>query len=140
MKKYCNQNKKTRQWSWDLQKIESNELLKAALDKAYMSRGGFTGRDVYSDHLTAIIDEVSSDAEIKRMTIEIRDIEKSVRNISAHNLISVTENWVKKYSGYLPMEIYNMLKNYVKKLQWNIKKEDWDSYDTMNEMIIGKIK
>ena len=82
-----------------------------------MGRGGFTGRDVYSDHLTAIIDEISSDAEIKRMTIEIRDVEKSVRNISAHNLISVTENWVKKYSGYLPMEIYNMLKNYVKKLQ-----------------------
>lgn len=105
-----------------------------------MGRGGFTGRDVYSDHLTAIIDEISSDAEIKRMTIEIRDVEKSVRNISAHNLISVTENWVKKYSGYLPMEIYNMLKNYVKKLQWNIKKEDWNSYDTMNEMIIRKIK
>ena len=139
-KKYCNQNKKTRQWTWDLQKIESNEQLKVALDKAYMGRGGFTGRDVYSDHLTAIIDEISSDEEIKRMTIEIRDVEKSVRNISAHNLISVTENWVKKYSGYLPMEIYNMLKNYVKKLQWNIKKEDWNSYDTMNEMIIRKIK
>ena len=31
------------------------------------------------------------------------------------------------------------LKNYVKKLRWNIKKEDWNSYDEMNEIIIGKI-
>lgn len=139
-KKYCEQNVKTKQWKWDLQKIENNKQLKQALDQAYINRGGFAGRDVYSDHLTAIIDEISTDAEIKRMTKEIRDIEKEVRNISAHNLISITEDWVKKYSGYYPMDIYNLLKKYVKKIGWNIKKEAWNSYDTMNEMIIGKIK
>ena len=104
-----------------------------------MDRGGFTGKDVYSDHLTAIIDELSKDAEIKRMTKQIRDIEITTRNISAHNLVSITASWVKKYSGYTPEEIYGFLKNYVKKLRWNIKKEDWNSYDTMNEIIIGKI-
>lgn len=139
-KKYCWQNSKTKQWKWDLQKIAENKELQTALDRAYMERGGFAGKDVYSDHLTAIIDEISSDAEIKRMTKQIRDVEITTRNISAHNLVSITEAWVKKYSGYLPMEIYNMLKNYVKKLQWNIKKEDWNSYDMMNEMIIGKIR
>ena len=102
-----------------------------------MDRGGFTGKDVYSDHLTAIIDELSKDAEIKRMTKQIRDIEITTRNISAHNLVSITASWVKKYSGYTPEEIYG--KNYVKKLRWNIKKEDWNSYDAMNEIIIGKI-
>ena len=96
-------------------------------------------KDVYSDHLTAIIDELSKDAEIKRMTKQIRDIEITTRNISAHNLVSITASWVKKYSGYTPEEIYGFLKNYVKKLRWNIKKEDWNSYDAMNEIIIGKI-
>lgn len=79
------------------------------------------------------------DAEIKRMTKQIRDIEITTRNISAHNLVSITASWVKKYSGYTPEEIYGFLKNYVKKLRWNIKKEDWNSYDAMNEIIIGKI-
>lgn len=139
-KQYCEQNAKTKQWNWDLQKIQENKKLKETLDRAYIDRGGFSGRNVYSDHLTAIIDEISDDAEIKRMTIEIRDIEKEARNISAHNLISITKDWVKKYSGYDPMEIYNLLKKYVKKIRWNIKKEDWNSYDTMNKMIIGRIK
>lgn len=52
-------------------------------------------KDVYSDHLTAIIDELSKDAEIKRMTKQIRDIEITTRNISAHNLVSITASWVK---------------------------------------------
>ena len=138
-KKYCWQNTKTKQWKWDHSKIESNKALKNALDQAYLDRGGFTGKDVYSDHLTAIIDELSKDAEIKRMTKQIRDIEITTRNISAHNLVSITASWVKKYSGYTPEEIYGFLKNYVKKLRWNIKKEDWNSYDAMNEIIIGKI-
>lgn len=137
-KKYCVQDEKTKQWTWDMDKISSNNQLKEALDNVYTS--GFAGRNVYSDHLSGIIDEMSSDAEIKEMTSEIRKVEKSVRNISAHNLVSITEKWVKKYSGYEPMEIYFMLKKYVKKLGWAIKKEDWKSYDTMNTMIIGKIK
>lgn len=37
----------------DHSKIESNKALKNALDQAYLDRGGFTGKDVYSDHLTA---------------------------------------------------------------------------------------
>ena len=137
-KKYCWQNTKTKQWKWDHTKIESNKELKYALDQAYLDRGGFTGKDVYSDHLTAIIDELSKDAEIKRMTKQIRDIEITTRNISAHNLVSITANWVKKYSGYTPEEIYRFLKNYVKKLRWNIKKEDWNSYDAMNKIINWK--
>lgn len=39
--------------------------MKNALDQAYLDRGGFTGKDVYSDHLTAIIDELSKDARNK---------------------------------------------------------------------------
>ena len=46
---------------------------------------------------------------------QIRDIEITTRNISAHNLVSITASWVKKYSGYTPEEIYGFLKNYVKK-------------------------
>ena len=58
--------------------------MKNALDQAYLDRGGFTGKDVYSDHLTAIIDELSKDAEIKRMTKQIRDIENNNTKISQH--------------------------------------------------------
>lgn len=141
-KKYCTQNDK-RQWRWDLDKIHANKKLTRVLDNAYAGNKGngkFNGWYVYSDHLTAIIDGLSSDAEIKRLTLQIRDIEKSVRNISAHNLVSITEVWVKKYSGYTPMEIYGLLKKYVKRLHWKVKKEAWDSYDKMNELIIGRIK
>lgn len=72
------------------------------------------------------------------MTKQIRDIEITTRNISAHNLVSITASWVKKYSGYTPEEIYGFLKNCVKNALEH-KKRDWNSYDAMNEIIIGKI-
>ena len=108
-----------------------------ALSKSY--KGEFKANDILSDHFQNIIKELATDIEIETMTTQIREIEKDVRNISAHNLVSITASWVKKYSGYTPEEIYGFLKNYVKKLRWNIKKEDWNSYDAMNEIIIGKI-
>lgn len=135
--KYCWKNNKTRQWKWDSKKIEENKELQDALNKSY--KGEFKANDILSDHFQNIIKELATDIEIETMTTQIREIEKDVRNISAHNLVSITASWVKKYSGYTPEEIYGFLKNYVKKLRWNIKKEDWNSYDAMNEIIIGKI-
>ena len=75
-----------------------------------------------------------------QLSEKIRKIEKNVRNIPAHNLVSVTEAWVKRKCGYIPVEIFELLKQYVKKLHFKIADEDWNSYDVMNQMIIEKIQ
>lgn len=123
---------------WDMSKLEKNQDIKNSLMRAY--RYEFKGGNIYSDHIKTLICDLSDNIELKNLTRKIRDVEEKVRNISAHEMISVTEPWVKSMSGYTPKEIFELLREYTDLLMRDIAEKDWDSYDKMNARIIEQIK
>lgn len=136
-KQFCYKTKDGR-WKWDIDKLKQNTSVWEALNTGY--RNGFSGTDIYADHLLKIMGSSLKNSTMLQLSEEIRKIEANVRNMTAHNLVSVTEVWVKRNCGYTPVEIFELLKQYVKKLHFKIADEDWNSYDVMNQMIIEKIQ
>ncbi len=136
-KQFCYKTKDGR-WKWDTVKLKQNVPIWEALNAGY--RNGFSGTDIYADHLLKIMRDSLKNSSMLQLSEEIRKVEANVRNMTAHNLISVTEAWVKRNCGYTPEEIFEMLKQYMKKLHFKISDADWNSYDVMNQKIIEKIQ
>ena len=125
-------------WYWDTDKLNKRKEIKKVLDKRF--GGQFKENNIYSIHLLTLIEAFAKNNNIITLSKKINSIEQNVRNMTAHNLVSVTENWVKKNCGFTPKEIMQLIKDYVKELDLGIKKEDWNSYDMMNQKIIDSIK
>lgn len=136
-KQFCYKTRDGR-WRWNIKKLRQNSLVWKALNAEY--KNGFSGTDIYADHLLKIMKSSLENSKMLELSEKIRSIEANVRNMTAHNLISVTEAWVKRNCGYTPREIFQLLKQYMKKLHLKISDEDWNSYNIMNQMIIEKIQ
>lgn len=126
---------------WDMQKLEENGL-KQILDASYP--GGFKGGNIYSDHLIKLIKSenkkaaekgVSYDAALNDSLDKISAVEQKIRNTTAHEIVSVTEDWIKKETGQTMKEIFDGIKYLVRKSGINAKEADWQSYDDMNSRI-----
>ena len=66
----------------------------------------------------------------------MRYVERSARNLAAHEIESITEEWLKdKCSGMDSRSILNLLKKIVGRSGMNVSSKDWNSYDEMNEGI-----
>ena len=70
---------------------------------------------------------------------EFVDVEHSARNIAAHSIVSVTDEWVKAQTGKSVSEIMWLVKDICERVRINVRKENWDSYDRMNERIIEEL-
>ena len=66
---------------------------------------------------------------------EMTEIESKVRNVAAHEIVSVTDEWFRLRTGKNAEEILSLLKYLVQKAGIHVKKEDWQSYDRINEKI-----
>lgn len=71
---------------------------------------------------------------------ELRTIESKARNIVAHEIVPITDNWIQKRVGYTSQLIMNLLKSFTIQGCNGIKTEIWNSYDEMNEIIIEMLK
>lgn len=67
------------------------------------------------------------------------DVEHNVRNIAAHNIVSATPDWVKEKTGKSISEIMGLIKYICEQVKINLRKENWDSYDLMNQEIIKEL-
>ena len=65
----------------------------------------------------------------------IMKIEKEARNMAAHQIVSVTNEWFLKQTGKTASEIYSIIQYLILRAGFNAKKEYWESYDQMNVMI-----
>ena len=66
-------------------------------------------------------------------------VEQKVRNIAAHNIVSVTTEWVKEKTGKSVEDILWLLKYICEQVKINTRKENWNSYDYMNSRIIEEL-
>ncbi len=134
LKDYCIQKKK-KSWVWDKEKMHDTEVYRILARKYPSFRYG----DVYSSQLCILIQNLGKDQKLKELVGNLRSVESNLRNLAAHQIISVTDQTIKTRTGYTGNQIMEMLKAAFVLAGIGVKKEDWNSYDVMNEGIICQI-
>ena len=121
----------------------TNELkgkgLQDILDREYAGKGGFKGGVVYSSHIAGLIRAICKDKKLIERVNAITKIEGQVRNVAAHEIVSVTEEWIQKKTGKTVGEIFEIIKYLVGMAGIKANEEAWNSYDRMNALIIQKL-
>ena len=134
LRDYCVQ-KGNKAWNWDRRKMQGTEV-ERILEKEYQ---GFRYGDISSDHLCVLIQELGKDLNEKMIVKKLRSVEGSLRNLAAHQIISVTGITIQSQTGYTGKQIMEMLKKTFAFAEMGIKKEYWDSYDDMNTVIVRQM-
>ena len=96
--------------------------------------------NVYSSQLAVLIQNCAENHEVVDIVTELRNVEAKLRNTAAHEIVSITDEIIKKKLGYSGKHIMDMIKKAFIYADFNVKKENWDSYDEMNEVIIRAMK
>lgn len=134
IEKYCDKGR------WDKAKLQSNAWdVYEILDDAFAGQGGFKAGPVYALHLLKIAEAKQIGTEIISLMQFLRVVEEKLRNEAAHTMISVTEKTVLETAGCSSEQIMKKLKEGFRYAGINIKKDQWNDYDRMNDVIIGKI-
>ena len=140
--KYCKVNKGIKKWDVYLlqQSREGKDILDALNNEFY---GNFkSGTAVSTSNLKPVLLEFLEEDDLKETVKEMRDIEEKVRNIAAHQMVSVTRKNLNKLLGK-PVTIEKIFENIMILADaCKMAKKDstsWNSYDKMNEYIISKI-
>lgn len=130
--KYRNGNK-VREWS--IRKLEGTEM-KKLLDQEFRE---FKGGNIYSVHLQKLIAGFSEDKHLVELTENIRNVEGSIRNLAAHQIVSVTDESIRELTGFSAVKIMNMIKELFNYTGMTVKPEFWNSYDELNQVIIERM-
>lgn len=133
----CTKRKNDGVMYWNRKKLKQAGLLEF-LDREYA--GGFKEGPVYSHHLAKIIRQRSKDRTLVQKVGAISGVESAVRNVAAHEIVSVTDEWFRQETGKTAQEIFALLQYLTGKAGIPVKKEDWESYRKMNEKIIGYLR
>lgn len=109
--------------------------LDEVLENAYRNSGGFKYGPVYSSQIAKLVECRCPEKRVIETVNEMMEVEGNARNIAAHSIVSVTEEWFKERTGKSTREILKLMKELVEMAGINVKKEDWRSYDKVNEKI-----
>jgi CRISPR type III-A/MTUBE-associated protein Csm6 len=131
---YCDVDKRTNMMSWNKTKLESAGLMEI-LNEQYKDKGGFRGGPVYSNALAALVYGKSKDDGLIKKVEEISHAESRVRNLAAHEIVSVTDDWFRNKAGKSASEIFDNIRFLIVRAGINANDEQWRSYDRMNEEI-----
>lgn len=126
-----------------LQQTEEGKKIIEVLNGAFNGKNGTGyefGREIYSVTLYELIKEFSNDNKVIKNCDKIRNFEKNVRNIAAHEIVGIDDEWIKKHGGENTEGIFNSIKYIVEKVCPAIDENMWNSYDELNELIISKFK
>ncbi|MGI6055864.1 MAG: type III-A CRISPR-associated CARF protein Csm6 [Bilifractor sp.] len=122
---------------WDSYRLTGSEIY-SVLNEGYPT--GFQYGFVKSDHFVKLIDHFgANDQKMVGLVDSIRNIEEDVRNKAAHEMVSITDDNIIRYTGCSAEDIMEKLKNLFKYSSIDVEPEYWDSYDQMNEVILHRI-
>ncbi|MGN0241163.1 MAG: type III-A CRISPR-associated CARF protein Csm6 [Candidatus Weimeria sp.] len=114
-----------------------NDYIDADMSRAL--RGDFEksveGNVVGSAALMNAILYYSDDVQLKALVQEVREIEEKVRNVAAHQIVSINASMIKEKTGRTTTQIMQDIKRLFAYTNIRIKKNYWNSYDEMNDTI-----
>lgn len=101
---------------WSKEKIESSEnLVHKTFQHYYADRFNYQ-QYVSSSHLLKIIELNSKDTSLIEAATQLRQAEKYLRNLAAHELIPVDKQYFQERMGYSPQQLHNKLENFYDKI------------------------
>ena len=121
-------------------------VIKKVLEETYpdfLSTTELSRRDyLRSDHLCAILTEpcfnlvISEDIKLLR-----KNVEQGIRNMTAHQMVQIDDDKIKKITGVNSLEIMNLIKKLFGYTGKHIEAKSslWNSYDAMNTVLIEKL-
>lgn len=108
------------------------EIPGRSLDRTFLS----------SSHYAAILEKKCPSEPWAAPLLQLRKIEEKIRNLAAHTITRVDENWLKDKGVSSSREIMELLKTAVRLLNQDDGRPltpklaiDWGAYDVMNRMI-----
>ncbi len=114
-------------------KVDKNERVK----RAFMAEfSNISEREVTSVQFKAIIVYTTTDSKLAELVTEIRSVETNIRNMAAHQIVSVTDDFIEKQTGFTVNQIIDKLKQLMIYSGIKVKKENWQVYDDMNKKLI----
>lgn len=121
---------------WDENKVRTSEI-DAVLKGAYGNDFNFYN-PLSNKHLEEIVM-----AKCEKKSVEYKFVEsiqkiESGRNKAAHTLELITDDKIKKFTGFTAEEIYKIIYDILPQINIPVK-NNWNSYDEMNEYIKGSI-
>lgn len=118
------------------------QIILDALNKEF---GKFSDSGLAASNLTVIIEVFETNKQIIDMIRTLRRLEKNVRNIAAHQVVSINDERIKEGSsdkegknGRTSKQIVQMIQMIAQKAKIT-KAGKWNSYQEMNEYIKGLI-
>lgn len=133
--KYCYQ-KQDGSWSWKQNKLQGTDILKSL----HAEWANFNYGMVKSVHLKTIILHYSDNQKLNITVEKLRYVEEKIRNMAAHQIISVDEAKIKALTGLTGKQIMDYIKQLFMYTGINIKKDYWNSYIQLNEIIYKKME
>ncbi len=128
---------------WKIEKLQSDEngrKIMEVLNDEYADKGGFRYGVVYSEHLKIIAEALLGNSDILSLMQDLRNVEEKVRNLAAHAMVSISDDEVRKRSGFTSIEIMSKIRKMCRYAGLNVKTDQWNDYDRMNNVIIEKIE
>lgn len=119
--------------SWDRNKLKGTGI-EEILNRKY--KDGFRGGPVYSDHVRILLEEYSKDIRMIKLAGDLRKVETKIRNIAAHEIVSITDERIRELTGFTGKQIMDKIIQFFAYTDMGITAESWDSYDQMNETIV----
>lgn len=142
LEQFCNINitqyytyTKNNQRKWSKNKLKGTEI-DEILNKKFWN---FRYDAIYSANLLCIIEQKCIDSLLIQRVQELVEIESKVRNVAAHNIVSVTPEWIKERTGKSITDIFWLLKYICEEVKINTRKENWNSYNLMNDKIMEEL-
>ena len=126
---------------WDKYILTGNDAAANGIYNSILSEySDFKGTGpVFSSQLLVIIQHNSTNTALLDVVGNLRDVESKVRNLAAHEIVSVTPEMIHRLTGYTPERIMRFVKNAFAYAGINVKTEYWNSYDDMNKMIMDSM-
>lgn len=119
---------------WNQAKIEDeSNKVKRSFHKHYGKYFNYK-HYVSSSHLLKLLMDYAQDEEIKETAFKVRQIEKDLRNIVAHEVLFVDEAWLRKRSAMDADEIHALLMRLIYATGLTDQRQ-WDILSDLNEQL-----
>lgn len=121
---------------WDEDKLKNTDIL-VILNQEY-KQGFKTDSFIQSDHLKYLLDAKLQNEKLKKCVEDLRRIESDIRNKVAHTIFPVTQEVIKRWTGFTTKEIFRKLVVLAETI--GIVGDDiWNNYDVMNQTICHEL-
>ncbi len=129
---YCRQTRE--RMKWDSYKLAGTEV-----ERVLLSKGDGRLSDIYNSQLSELISYFCKDPDVVDVSAALRSVEQGIRNRAAHEVISITDEGVKKITGYTSKQIMSYVRRGLDYAGFRFKGASWESYDEMNRVITAEI-